>query len=92
MFALNNNVICFDSFGVFQHISTDIKKFIGQKNIKTNVFRIKSNDSVMCRYFSIRFIDFMLAGKTLKNSSNLFSPNNFSKNVDIILNYFMTNV
>ena len=46
----------------------------------------------MCRYFSIGFINFMLAGKTLKNFTNLFSLNNFSKNDDITLNYFMTNV
>ena len=39
----------------------------------------------MCRYFCIGFINFMLAGKTL---TNLFSPNNFKKNDDIILSYF----
>ena len=91
MYPLNNNVTYFDSFGV-EHILTDIKKFISKKNIKTNFFRIKSNGSVMCRYFSIGFINFMLAGKTLKNFTNLFSLNNFSKNDDITLNYFMTNV
>ena len=41
--------------------------------------------------FCIVFIDFMLAGKTLIEFTNLFSPNNFV-NDDIILNYFMTNV
>ena len=41
----------------------------------------------MCGYFCIGFIDFMLAGKTLTDFTNLFSPNNFKKN-DIILNYF----
>ena len=34
----------------------------------------------------------MLAGKTLTDFTNLFSPNNFKRNDDIILNYFMTNV
>ena len=37
----------------------------------------------MCGYFCIGFIDFMLAGKTLRKI------NNFKKNLDIILNYFM---
>ena len=46
----------------------------------------------MCGYFYTGFIDFMLAGKTLTDFTNLFSPNNFLKNDDIILNYFMTHV
>ena len=42
----------------------------------------------MCGYFSIGFIDFMLAGKTLIEYTNLFSPNNFKKNDNsIFLNY-----
>ena len=42
----------------------------------------------MCGYFCIGFIDFMLAGKTLIEYTNLFSPNNFKKNDNsIILNY-----
>ena len=45
----------------------------------------------MCEYFCIRFIDFMLARKTLTDLTNLFSPNSFKENDDIILNYFMTN-
>ena len=46
----------------------------------------------MCGYFCTGFIDFMLAGKTLTDFTNLFSANNFLKNDDIILNYFMTHV
>ena len=59
------------------HIPKDNRRFIGNKNIKTNVFRIKSYDSIMCGYFCIRFIDFMLAGKTLTKFTNIFLPNNF---------------
>ena len=62
------------------------------KNIETNIFRIQAYDSIMCGYFYIGFIDFMLAGKILTDFTNLFSPNNFKKNDDIILNYFMTDV
>ena len=40
----------------------------------------------MCGYFCVGFIDFMLKGKTLAQYRNLFSPNNFKKNDDIILN------
>ena len=46
----------------------------------------------MCGYFCIGFIDFMLAGKTLTEFTNLFSPNNSKKYDHIILNYFMTDV
>ena len=46
----------------------------------------------MCGYFFIGFIDFMFKGKTLTEFANLFSPNNFKKNDNIILNYFMSNI
>ena len=71
----NNDVIYFDSFGV-EHIPQEIKAFINNKNIITNIFRIQANDSIMCGYFCIALIDFMLAGKTLTENTNLFSPNN----------------
>ena len=45
----------------------------------------------MCGYFCIGFIDFMLAGKTLTDFTNLFSPNHFKINDDINLNYFVRN-
>ena len=87
----NNNVTYFDSFGV-EFIPKEIKTFTNNKSIKTNIFRTQAYDSIMCGYFCIGFIDFMLAGKTLTEFTNLFSPNNFAKNDDIILNYFNSNV
>ena len=87
----NNNVTYFNSFGI-EHIPKEIKAFINNKNIKTNIFIAQAYDSRMYRYFCIGFIDFMLAGKTLTEYTNLFSPNNFKKNDDIILNYFMSNI
>ena len=66
-------MIYFDSFGV-EHIPEEIKKSIGNKDIKKNIFRIQSYDSVMCDYFCILFIDFMLNNKTLTDFTNLFSP------------------
>ena len=65
-----------------------MKKFIGNKNIKASIYRIQANDSVMCDYFCIRFLDFMLAGKTLIDYTALFSPHDFHKNDQIILSYF----
>ena len=83
----NNDVTYFDSFGV-EHILKEIKTFINNKNIKTNIFRIQAYDSVMCGYFCIGFINFMFKRKTLTEYTNLFSPNNFEKNDGIILSYF----
>ena len=72
-------LLYFDSFGV-EHIPKEIKGFVNNKNIKTNIFRIQAYDSIMCRYFCIGFIDFMLAGKTLTEFTIFFSPSNFNKN------------
>ena len=88
----NNNVIYFTSFGV-EHIPNEIKAFINPSlSITTKFFRIQAYDSVMCGYFCIEFIDFMPTEKTLTEYTNLFSPNNFKKNDEIILNYFMSNI
>ena len=87
LYVHNNNVTCFDSFGV-EHIPKEIKKFIGNKNIITNIYRIQAYDSIMCRYFCIGFIDFMLKGKSLIDYTNLFSPNDYEKNDEVILKYF----
>ena len=91
LYVNNNCVTYFDSFGL-EHIPKEIKTFINNKNIKTNIFRIQAYDSIMCGYFCIGFIDFMLAEKTLTEFTNLFSQNSFKKNDDIILNYFTNNI
>ena len=86
----NNNVTYFDNFGV-EHIPKEIIKLIENRNIKTNIFRIQAYDSIMFGYFCIGFIDFMFKRKTLNEYTNLFSPNDFKRNDDTILNYFMNN-
>ena len=55
------------------------KKFIGYKNTKTNIFRIEADNLIMCGYFCIGFIDFMFAGGSLIDFTNLFSPYDFKK-------------
>ena len=74
----NSDVTYFDSFGV-AHIPKENKTFISNKNIKTNIFRIEAYDSIMCGYFRIGFIDFMLAEKTLTDFSNLLHQITFKK-------------
>ena len=73
LFCKKNEIIYFDSFGV-EHISEEIKEFIGNKNITANIFRVQG------------FINFMLAGKTLINFTNLFSLHDLYDS--IILSYF----
>ena len=80
--ALNVNgniVIYFDNFGV-EYILKEIKKFIGEENIITNIYSIRANDSIMCGYFCIGFTDFMLEGKSLLDYTNLFSLKEYEKN------------
>ena len=72
LYVNDNNVTFFDSFGV-EHIPKEIKKFIGNNNV-THIYRIQAYDSIMCRYFCIGFIDFMLKGKSLLEYANLFYP------------------
>ena len=64
LWCKKNQIIYFDSFGV-EYVPEEIKKIIGNKNIKANIFWVQANDSIMCRYFCIGFIDFMLAGKKI---------------------------
>ena len=62
LYVRNNHVTYFDSFEV-EHIPKEIKTFISNKNIKTNIFRIPAYDLLMCGYFCTGSINFMLARK-----------------------------
>ena len=65
-----------DSFGI-EYIAEEVKKFIGNENITTNINRIQSNDSILGEYFYIGFISFMLIGKSLLDYVNLVSRNKY---------------
>ena len=87
LFCNRNEIIYFDSFGV-EHVPEEIKEFVGNENIKANIFLVQANDSGMCGYFCIGFIDFMLAGKNMTDFTSQFPPHDFKKNDDVILSYF----
>ena len=91
LYVNNKTVTYFDSFRV-EHIPKEIMKFIDNKNIITSIFRIQAYNSIMCGYFCIGFINFMFTGNSLTDFTNLFSPNDFRKNGNIILNYFLANL
>ena len=84
LFCNKNSIIYFDSFYV-EHILKEIKKFIDHtsqnKKIISNIFRIQTNDSVMCGYFCTGFTDFMLAGEKLTDYTNIFSTYDLKKTI-----------
>ena len=79
-----------------EHIPKEINKLIGSKelgsavnnDIKRSIFRIQAYDSIMCGYFCIEFINYILKGKTLLDYTNLFSPNDFKKNDRVLKRIF----
>ena len=81
------NVTYFDCFGV-EHNPKEVKKLIRNKNITANTYRKQSYNSLMCRYFCIGFIDFLLKGKSLLDYRNFISPNDYEKNDKIIVKHF----
>ena len=70
LYVKNSEAAYFDSFGV-EHVPKEIKRFIGRKNTKTNIFRIQADNSIMCGYICIGFIDFMFAGRSLIDFSSM---------------------
>ena len=95
LFIKTKYTVYFDSF-VVEHIPKEINKYMRSKelgsavnnDIKSNIFRIQAYDSIMCGYFCIEFINYMLKGKTLLDYTNLFSPNDFKKNDQVIKRIF----
>ena len=88
LYVDNKTATYLDSFGIDQ-IPKEIKKFINNKNVIANIYRVQNYDSIMCGYFCIGFINYMFDGKRLTDYTNLFFRYDFKKNDDIILNYFL---
>ena len=61
---------------------------IKDKSITHNIFRIQDNESIMCGFYCIAFIEYMLPGKTWLDYTNLFSLSDYKKNDKIIYKYF----
>ena len=79
LFIHKNIVIYFDSFGI-EYIPQDVLKKIRNKSITRSIFRVHGNESIMCVFYCIAFIEYLLAGRTLSDYTNLFSPNDYKKN------------
>ena len=91
LYVDNETATYFDSCEI-EHIPKEIRVFMGDQDIITSIYRIQSYESIMCGYYCIGFTDYMLKGNSLTDFTNLFSPNNFKKYHDIILNHFLTNL
>ena len=75
---------------VLLELNIFLKKYykFKDKSITHNIFRIQDNESIMCGCYCITFVEYILAGITLLNSTNLFFPNDHKKNDKIIYKYF----
>ena len=52
LFCNRSEIVYFDNFGV-EHVTEEIKKFVRNKNIITNIFRVQGNNSVMSGTFAL---------------------------------------
>ena len=87
LFIHKNVAVYFDAFGI-EYILQEVLNKIRDKSITHNILRIQDNESIMCGFYCIDFIEYMLAGKTLLDYINLFFPNDYKKNDKIIYKYF----
>ena len=69
-------------------LQNEIKKFIGERNITTNIFRIQAYESIMSGYICNEFVDFILNSRGWLEYINLFSSNKYEMNDKIILKSF----
>ena len=84
LFCRKIEIAYFDSFGV-GYVPEEIKEFIRNKNIKSNIFRVQAINSIMCGCFCNGFIGFMLALKKLTDFTSMFSPYDFDSIIWVIL-------
>ena len=82
-----NSTVYLDSFGV-EYFPQEVLNKIRDKSITHNIFRIESDGSIMCGFYCIGFIEYILAEKTLLDYANLFSPNDYKKNGKSICKFF----
>ena len=69
-------------------VSFEVLKKSRINQLLNKLFRIKGNESIMCGFHYIAFIEYMLAGKTLLDYINLCSTSSNKKNDKIIYKYF----
>ena len=81
MVIMKHNLIAL-KLNIFQKI---LKNLIVKENISTSIYKKQANDLIMCGYFCIEFIDFMVRCESFLDYTNLFPPKQYEKNEKIIL-------
>ena len=76
LFINRNAAVYFDDFGI-EYIPEKVLNKVKDKSITHNIFRIQDNESIMCEFYWIAFTEYMLAGKTLLEYTNLFSLDDY---------------
>ena len=61
-----------DSFGI-EYIAQEILNMITDKSISHNMLITQDNESIISGFYCIDSIEYMLAGKTLLDYTNVFS-------------------
>ena len=79
LFIERNTAVYFDSFET-EYIPQEVLNKIKDKSITHYIFRIQEDDSIMCGFYCIAFIEYMLPGKTLLYYTNFLSPNDNKRN------------
>ena len=87
LFINKNTAAYFDYFGIEQ-IPQEVINKIKDKLITHNIVGIQHNEFIMCGFYCIAFIEYIVGGKKLLDCTNLFSPNDYKKNDKIIFKYF----
>ena len=85
LFINRNTAVYFDPFGI-EYNPQEVLNNIKDKSVTHSV--IQDNESSMSGFSCITFIEYMLAGKTLLDYTNLFSLDDYKKNDKIIYKYF----
>ena len=63
LFVDRNLSIYFDSFGI-EYISQEVLNKVKDKSINHNIFRTKDNEFIMCGFYCVVFIEYMLSRKS----------------------------
>ena len=65
LYIEKNTAVSFDFFGI-EYIPQEVLKKIQGKSITHNIFRIQGNDSIVCGFYCVAFIEYMFARKTVR--------------------------
>ena len=63
-----------------EYVPQEVSNKIKDKSITHDILRIQDKDSIMCGFYCIPLIEYMLLGKAILDYNNLFYPNEYEKN------------